>query len=335
MYEGKSAISNPTRNEKQCFVIMPLGGTTKEHSKKYWDFFYRYIIAKALEEKPSTDPQHAWISYKCEQPKAGRANIMKDVVSKLMTAELVIAVLTDKNANVWYELGIRHALHLPTVMIMDEEEEIPFDINQYGLVTYSKSIINKSRFLPLIHYLSSPIRALKRRSHPKGSSEENNEDKLIPVYFDIYHREYRGQKGFSEKISVEEYEKFKEKLLFFSQDKQKRIDNPVMEFMDLPVVQLIARTDEITVGERLEVRAELSRKDCSRMKGVEGYFAVSDSEIAKLRQNYTQKTDDNGVMYGEIEGKGLGRTYVMVMARVTEKQIVYKHTEIKVRAKEQ
>jgi hypothetical protein len=25
--------------ERKCFVIMPLGGTTKEHDKKYWQFF--------------------------------------------------------------------------------------------------------------------------------------------------------------------------------------------------------------------------------------------------------------------------------------------------------
>jgi len=329
--EDKSPISTQSHQSKiveKCFVIMPLGDTTKEHDSKYWDFFYKHVIIRAMEEEPITGPYNSWIHYKCEQPKAGRQNIMKDVVDKLMTSDLVVAVLTDRNANVWYELGIRHALQLPTVMIMEEQQEPPFDISQYGLVKYKKGIINKSRLLPLIHYLLFPLRKMKGKSYPI------QENKDTSVYFDIHDREYRGQRGFREKILVEEYEKFKERIQFFSQDMQKRIDNPVMEFIDLPTVQLIARTKKIAVGETLEVRAELSKKDCSRIKGVKSYFAVSDSEKAKLKHSYSQETDNDGVIYVEIEGKSPGNTYVMVMAMVSEKQVFYKHTEIIVESKE-
>jgi hypothetical protein len=337
MQEGKSAIATQshqtTTEEKKekhlCFVIMPLGHTSKEHSKKYWEFFYKHVLKKAMEESA--------VNYDCEEPKAGRANIMKDVVNKLVNAHLVLGILTDKNPNVWYELGVRHGLQKPTVMVMEEGEKIPFDISQYGVVTYDNKIINKSRLLPLIHYLALVIRFILRKgdkpSSKNGKEEikiENEETNDTPVYFDLHNREYLGQKGFREKLSVEEYEKFREKLQFFTEDTRKAVDNPIMEFMNLPTIQLLARTNDIKINEKLEIRAEVTMRDCSGKPDIEAYFAVSDSEIAKLNQNYSQKTDCNGVIYGEIEGRGQGETYVMVMARLSEEQMAYGNTKIKV-----
>jgi hypothetical protein len=154
------------------------------------------------------------------------------------------------------------------------------------------------------------------------------------LYFDFHNRKYLGKKGYSEKLSVEDYEKFKERLHFFLQDKQKRVDNPVMEFIDLPRVKLVTRSKKIKVGEKLEIRAELTRKDCSPISDVEAYFAGSDSEIAKLRQKYSQKTDCDGVIYGEMEGTGTGKVYVMVMARAEGEEAVYEKLEIGVHQKE-
>jgi len=320
---------------------MPIGGTTKEHHKKYWEFFYTYIIKKAMEERPIRNLKGSWITYECEQPKAGRENIMKDVVGKLKKADLVMAILTDKNANVWYELGVRHTLQFPAIMIMEEEEEIPFDINQYGILTYSKRMINKSRLLPLVHHLSFLKRAIWNKSYRSNTEEKIKKDEENEgiEYFDFHNRRYLGQSGFREKVYVEEYEKFKQRLQLLSEDKQKRIDNPVMEFVDQPRIQLISRTDKIRPEGSLEVRAELSRKDCSRIENAEAYFSVSDSRIAELKQDYPQQTDNYGVVYGKIEGKKEGETYVMVMASEEGqiekgKTILYAHRQIKVKQEE-
>ena len=159
------------QDKRNCFVIMPLGRTIKNHDKKYWEFFYEFVLLPIIE---INHQQKYQIRYESKKPKEGRENIMKDVIKNLVTADLVIGILTDKNANVWYELGIRHALRKPTIMVMEEEEEIPFDIHQYGIAIYKENMITKSRLLPFIHYLTAPI-CMLRGIHNKLYENESKE----------------------------------------------------------------------------------------------------------------------------------------------------------------
>jgi hypothetical protein len=313
-----------TNKKRICFAIMPLGATTKEHDERYWKFFYDYVLSMAVKERPANDVSKSWIDYECEKPEAGRANIMKDVVSKLVTGDLVLAVLTDRNPNVWYELGIRHGLQLPTVMIMQEGEQIPFDIHQYGVVTYGKGIINKSPLWPWIAILTLGIRGRRKKlesQNEKQGAKKTNKNTWI--YSDIYNREYEGEEGSKEKLFLEEYEKFKEKLQLFSQDVRKTVDNPVMEFKNDINVKLMARAKEVKINGKLEIRAEVTRKDCTRIPDVDICFAMSKCDIAKFDQDSYKITDCKGVAYGEFEAKGEGETRVMVMARLKEGRVVH------------
>src|ERR1700722_1445170 len=49
------------------------------------------------------------------------------VVSDIINAQLVIADLTDLNANAFYELGIRHSTELPTIHLARTGTILPFD----------------------------------------------------------------------------------------------------------------------------------------------------------------------------------------------------------------
>lgn len=138
---------------------------------------------------------------------------------------------------------------------------------------------------------------------------------------------YIRYKGHREKISLDEYKRFKEKLEFFLYDKRIVVDNPVMEFMDMPLIQLIARTDKIEIGKTLEIRAELSKRDCSPIPDIPGYFAIHNPEIAKLEQKDDQKTDKYGVIYGEVIGVKKGETYIMVMIKLSQ-EVIYAYMKI-------
>ncbi|WP_188985185.1 hypothetical protein [Saccharopolyspora thermophila] len=66
-------------------------------------------------------------------------NINKETVKYLAEADLVIADLTDLNPNVFYELGVRHALRRSgTVLLIDESrtEAVPFDLGYYRVLSY-------------------------------------------------------------------------------------------------------------------------------------------------------------------------------------------------------
>jgi len=112
--------------DKTCFVIMPFSETTKQHTESYWDGFYATL------ERIMTG-----LSYKCARSDTGPYSIIKNIILNLQKSDLTVAVLTDRNANVYYELGVRHSLKDGTVMIIDKLQAPPFDVSGYGIVTYS------------------------------------------------------------------------------------------------------------------------------------------------------------------------------------------------------
>lgn len=73
-----------------------------------------------------------------EEERAG--DIRTDMFQELLAADLVVADLTLDNPNVWYELGVRHALReRGVVLVQGPRSTSPFDIytdrkRQYGLV---------------------------------------------------------------------------------------------------------------------------------------------------------------------------------------------------------
>ena len=83
-----------------CFVIMPFGEIGTEKYEKYKSV-YEEIIKRPLEE----------VGFTCvrgdEIPDFGP--IPESIKNKLSSADLVIADLSERNPNVYYELGFRHA----------------------------------------------------------------------------------------------------------------------------------------------------------------------------------------------------------------------------------
>lgn len=65
----------------------------------------------------------------------GSRSIMHDVVQGIVDAELIIADLTGANPNVYYELGIAHALRKKVVLLAQDLEEVPFDLRAYRVIT--------------------------------------------------------------------------------------------------------------------------------------------------------------------------------------------------------
>ncbi|GAB3932775.1 hypothetical protein GCM10027614_02570 [Micromonospora vulcania] len=54
--------------------------------------------------------------------------ITSQVLDRIIQNDLVVADLTDQNANVFYELAVRHALRKPFVQLMAKEQQLPFDV---------------------------------------------------------------------------------------------------------------------------------------------------------------------------------------------------------------
>src|SRR6185369_10172136 len=65
-------------------------------------------------------------------------NILREVVRGIENADIVLADLTTLNANVLYELGIAHTMNKHTILLVQEIDEIPFDLRPYAVIPYSE-----------------------------------------------------------------------------------------------------------------------------------------------------------------------------------------------------
>ena len=69
---------------------------------------------------------------------AQAGNIRADMFEQLMIADLVIADISIHNANVYYELGVRHALRDGhTILIRSRRDEVPFDLKTDRYLEYA------------------------------------------------------------------------------------------------------------------------------------------------------------------------------------------------------
>lgn len=64
-------------------------------------------------------------------------NILQDIVIGISNADVVIADLTGLNPNVFYELGLCHALNKKVIIITQDMSELPFDIKSYRANAYT------------------------------------------------------------------------------------------------------------------------------------------------------------------------------------------------------
>lgn len=108
------------------FVAMPFG--VKEgidFNKIYTDYIKPALEDCSLIDDPTCEPFEVFRAD--EAFIAG--NIRADMFQELLLSDLVVADLSIDNPNVWYELGVRHALRSRGVIqIMCRGEKTPFDV---------------------------------------------------------------------------------------------------------------------------------------------------------------------------------------------------------------
>ena len=123
----KSDTENPYK--KSCFVISRIGS---RGSPEYSDSLtvLNYII------KPVLEP----LGYEVTRQDSSPANnILKDIVKRLIEADIVIADISGSNLNVFYELGIRNSAGKPYITLLRKGERPPFDVTIFKYTLYDLS----------------------------------------------------------------------------------------------------------------------------------------------------------------------------------------------------
>jgi len=148
---------------KKCFVIMPFSRTSIFRSSKYWDRFFERL-QNIFDE----------LGYDAFRSEDSPHSLTKAILQDLAMTDLVIAILTDRNPNVWYELGIRNSNRHGTIMAIQEGQKLPFDIDDYGVIYYN--IQNKKGSERLKTKIQSYISKLEQNVNDSPVSEFLNTD---------------------------------------------------------------------------------------------------------------------------------------------------------------
>lgn len=110
------------RTYRRCFVIMPFGRkSTPDGVIVDFDTVYQELLKPAIIEADL-------MPHRADADRRG-GSIHADMFQELLLAEFVVADLTLDNPNVWYEIGVRHALRAGgTVLVYALRDRLPFDI---------------------------------------------------------------------------------------------------------------------------------------------------------------------------------------------------------------
>jgi hypothetical protein len=89
-------------------------------------------------------------------------SILERIYAQIESADIVIAEMTGRNPNVFYEAGYAHGLGRPVVLLTQSADDIPFDLRHYPHVVYGKSIATLKRELEkrLAAIVADPVKAV-------------------------------------------------------------------------------------------------------------------------------------------------------------------------------
>jgi hypothetical protein len=103
-----------------CFVMMPFG--------QWMDTYYREIFVPAIKEA-GLEPVRADELF-------STGSVIEQIWEQISRAKVLLADLTGKNANVFYELGLSHAANKPVVFTTGQLEDVPFDLRHLRVAVY-------------------------------------------------------------------------------------------------------------------------------------------------------------------------------------------------------
>jgi hypothetical protein len=103
-----------------CFVMMPFGS--------WFDRYYQEIYVPAIKEA-GFEPVRADELFTT-------GSVVEQIWEQIEKAALLLADLSGKNPNVFYELGLAHAARKPVVFAAAQVEDVPFDLRHLRVIIY-------------------------------------------------------------------------------------------------------------------------------------------------------------------------------------------------------
>ncbi|WP_211357410.1 hypothetical protein [Nocardioides rubriscoriae] len=107
-----------------CFIMQPfaapLGG------------YYESIFKPAVTQAGLT-------AVRADAEIFGTGKIIDQIWRGIRDADVLVAELTTKNPNVFYELGLAHAYEKPVVLVSSNQDDVPFDLRHIRVILYDQT----------------------------------------------------------------------------------------------------------------------------------------------------------------------------------------------------
>lgn len=129
--EVKEVIGQSQQQSKSCFVIMPISDA-EGYDPGHFDRVFTHIIKPACEKA-------GFVANRAD--KSNKANfIVIDILRQIINSDMAICDLSSRNSNVFFELGLRQAFNLKTVLIKDKKTPRSFDISGLRCIDYDDNL---------------------------------------------------------------------------------------------------------------------------------------------------------------------------------------------------
>lgn len=122
---------------KSCFVVMAIGDQT-HNNVTVTAFELREKYTGLIKESIESISDEIKVIRADEVSSTG--SISSDIFKKLILSDYVVVDLTYPNPNVFYELGLRHAVRNKTILIKEKgSKNNPFDISSLRYIEYENT----------------------------------------------------------------------------------------------------------------------------------------------------------------------------------------------------
>lgn len=108
-------------NPATVFVAMPF--------RAKFDGIYTKVIRPAIVDSGNTPIRADGIF--------SAGEVLAQIAEGIANSSLVVAEVSELNANVYYELGLAHSMRKPTLLVSHSTETVPFDLRPLRCITYS------------------------------------------------------------------------------------------------------------------------------------------------------------------------------------------------------
>jgi hypothetical protein len=143
--------------KKTCFVVTPIGSDDSS-TRRFADGILEAVIVPVLSE-------HGYEVLAAHQITVS-GSINKQVIEHVLYSDLVIANLTDLNANVMYELAVRHCTYKPVISIAEKDTRLPFDIVDERTIFYTNDIAGANELKEMLSAFVKGMNATTTYDNP-------------------------------------------------------------------------------------------------------------------------------------------------------------------------